>query len=318
MGTSMPPLKRLAGHSATATAALPDLGDDHKVTVNVGAGNTLWVWDPADAIHVQKVYRIQGVLTGCFPKVPMQDTFASLPLRLMPEEAAYLRDRGRAVFVSEEPLARSLPTLLDRGHFDAMRHEQFQQQADLFTILRESHTDVHKDELLKRFEEEQSRAMEQEGRPSLRDREELWRTERERWLGKPIEDIRHVFNMELPTRSWRVGQSLIHLPEISFQYPTNDKESAACVVFTALMDAGFSVTSGANYGADFLAFRGDPHVVYSSYMVKVVREKEEFKLDEYLRLGRVATTAKKAILWAIVIDNNSQVRFCCSKWALMK
>lgn len=104
------------------------------------------------------------------------------------------------------------------------------------------------------------------------------------------------------------------------------------------MDCGFSVTSGSNYGSDFLVFKGrtrkfnpknclidsdnrfslgDPRFVYSAYMVKAIELDKGENLDEYLRLGRVAATAKKAMLYALVTPD-LQVRLCCSKWALLK
>ena len=52
-------------------------------------------------------------------------------------------------------------------------------------------------------------------------------------------------------------------------------------------------------------------------MVKVMAMADGVSLDEYLRLGRVATTAKKALLW-ILVSEDLQIRFCCSKWSLMK
>lgn len=62
---------------------------------------------------------------------------------------------------------------------------------------------------------------------------------------------------------------------------------------------------------------GDSHALYSLYIVKVVHEDQGEGLDENLRLGRVATTAKKALLFATVSDS-LKVRLCCSKWALMR
>jgi hypothetical protein len=51
-------------------------------------------------------------------------------------------------------------------------------------------------------------------------------------------------------------------------------------------------------------------------MVKVSALSGGASLDDYLRLGKVATMAKKALLW-IMLSDDLQVRFCCSKWALI-
>lgn len=78
-------------------------------------------------------YRIQGVTTGCYSKVPLQNTFLTLPIQLMPEEAAYLRDTGHAVFVNEASMVQ-MPTLLDAAIFQTARDEQFTQQVRWSTL----------------------------------------------------------------------------------------------------------------------------------------------------------------------------------------
>lgn len=81
----------------------------------------------ADAVHLQQTYNIQGCSVGLYPRVPVQDTFLSLPIQLMPEEAAYLRDTNRARFVDANGLAK-IPSLADGIAFADVRQEQVQQQ----------------------------------------------------------------------------------------------------------------------------------------------------------------------------------------------
>ena len=52
-------------------------------------------------------------------------------------------------------------------------------------------------------------------------------------------------------------------------------------------------------------------------MVKVVKDDQLEGLDVYLRLGRVATSAKKAVIW-VMVDKDLDVRFSCNKWALLR
>ena len=61
-------------------------------------------------------------------RVPVQDAFLSLPVALMPEEAAYLRDKKMARFVDEGKLVK-MPNLMDADHFHNARSLQVSQQA---------------------------------------------------------------------------------------------------------------------------------------------------------------------------------------------
>ena len=72
---------------------------------------------------MQSQHHVMGCATGCFAKTPLQDIFKSLPLRLTPAEAAYLRDSGAARFVSEDNLLKS-PDRMDQAKFQAFREKE--------------------------------------------------------------------------------------------------------------------------------------------------------------------------------------------------
>ncbi|OQV19656.1 hypothetical protein BV898_06428 [Hypsibius exemplaris] len=288
---------------------------DRVITISVGVQGSLLVWDPLDAIVLQRNYRIQGASMGMHPRVPVQDAFMSLPIALMPEEGAYLRDKQQARFEDESSLVK-MPTLMDVVKFHDARKVQVSQQDEIYDKLRPRHFDLHRDVVYSKYLRELQEAAAVEGVKLPESPDDLWELLRARLLAHP--DLQNqVVNVELPTRSWRAQMGGLKMAEIAFHYPETSKERCFYAAYAALMDRGFSVTSGSNYGADFLAFKGDPHLVYSSYMVKVINVAEGDSLDDYLRLGRVATTAKKALLW-VMVSEDLLVEFCCSKWSLMK
>ena len=84
---------------------------------------------------------------------------------------------------------------------------------------------------------------------------------RERILSQSDED-NQIVNVELPTRSWRAQLGLLSMEETGFDYPETQKERGLYAAYWALMESGFSITSGANYGADFLVFKGQDLYVF--------------------------------------------------------
>lgn len=130
-------------------------------------------------------------------------------------------------------------------------------QLELFRELRARHLDTHKDELMSKYQTVLQEKASQESKDFSTCPEEVWPRVREYLLAQPVEDIKQVFNMELPTRSWRADMNVIKLHQVSFHYPTTSRQKALYTVYSALVNGGFTLTSGAIYGADFLAFKGN-------------------------------------------------------------
>ena len=63
------------------------------------------------------------------------------------------------------------------------------------------------------------------------------------------------------------------------------------------MNQGFYLTFGLKYGADFLAYQGDPLAIHSLYIVKIL-ESSEIKVTDLLVYERMANTNRKSLLLA--------------------
>lgn len=80
---------------------------------------------------MQRTYRIMGNPVGCYPKTPLQNIFMSLPYRIHPAEAAYLRDRQLAVFLDESILT-TLPTPEQEAGFAERRKQEISENVSTF------------------------------------------------------------------------------------------------------------------------------------------------------------------------------------------
>ncbi|XP_055342994.1 tRNA-splicing endonuclease subunit Sen34-like [Paramacrobiotus metropolitanus] len=286
-----------------------------KITISVGDAGTLHVWNHDDVIMMQKKYHVMGNAVGCFAKTPLQDVFTSLPVRLTSAEAAYLRDIRAARFVREAELTAA-PTEAQAELFHAHRQRQYIDQVQILAQNRIAEIESKRDKIFAgKISKMRADAL-AKGITLPADEEEIWKIMRDELLSRPVTHDGHV-KLELPLRSWRTGMQMLKLPECEFSYPESHEEKIYYAAYFKLMLAGFWTTSGVKYGGDLLLYEGDVHVKHSVCIVKIVEDSKETSLEEILRLGRVATSCHKAVLWASV-DNNYDVNFTCSKWALMK
>jgi tRNA-splicing endonuclease subunit Sen34 len=55
-----------------------------------------------------------------------------------------------------------------------------------------------------------------------------------------------------------------------WSYPRNDSQRRKCAVFAHLHARGLTLTSGAKFGAEYLAYPGDPAAYHASFTVRVM------------------------------------------------
>lgn len=82
--------------------------------------------------------------------------------------------------------------------------------------------------------------------------------------------------------------------------------------FKNFWERKFYITSGANFGGDFLVYPGDPIFYHSNYIVRCLNENETVYPTELVVLGRVATTVRKKGVISYLQDG--KVNYITIKW----
>lgn len=75
-------------------------------------------------------------------------------------------------------------------------------------------------------------------------------------------------------------------------------------VFLDLWERGMFVTSGEAFGADFIAYPGDPMMFHASHIVIVMNGTEISKTD-LITKGRLAVTVNKICIFAYSVNDES-------------
>ena len=118
--------------------------------------------------------------------------------------------------------------------------------------------------------------------------------------------------IHIPTEMPRRMQSL---PPAVWTYPKTDREKLRYRVFLDLWEKGYYLTSGVNFGGDFLAYPGDPMRYHSFYIVIVVPWGKRITPFEMISAGRLGATVKKTALLCSVNDDTEEVVYTSVKWS---
>jgi tRNA-intron endonuclease, archaea type len=86
------------------------------------------------------------------------------------------------------------------------------------------------------------------------------------------------------------------------------------LVYTRLRKAGFVVSSGIKFGADFAAYERGPGIDHAPYLVRVAAGSTKISATDIVLAGRLATTVHKQFIIAIPDLAKNEVSFLGFDW----
>jgi tRNA-intron endonuclease, archaea type len=86
------------------------------------------------------------------------------------------------------------------------------------------------------------------------------------------------------------------------------------MVYSKLRDAGFVVTPGIKFGADFAAYERGPGLDHAPYLVRVAVPSMKITATDIVLAGRLATTVRKQFIIAIADVAKGEVSFVGFDW----
>ena len=86
------------------------------------------------------------------------------------------------------------------------------------------------------------------------------------------------------------------------------------LVYTRLREAGFVVSPGIKFGADFAAYEHGPGLDHAPYLVRVAPASVKMTATDIVLAGRLATTVRKQFILAIPDIETEQVSFIGFDW----
>ena len=86
------------------------------------------------------------------------------------------------------------------------------------------------------------------------------------------------------------------------------------MVYTKLREAGFVVTPGVKFGADFAAYERGPGLDHAPYVVRVAIPSNKMTATDIVLAGRLATTVRKQFIIAVADAAKDEVSFVGFDW----
>jgi len=86
------------------------------------------------------------------------------------------------------------------------------------------------------------------------------------------------------------------------------------LVYNKLREAGFVVSPGIKFGADFAAYEHGPGIDHAPYLVRVASSSVKIAATDIVLAGRLATTVRKQYIMAIPDLEKDQVSFLGFDW----
>lgn len=238
----------------------------------------IFVYNLKDWKTLRQEYRIVGQIIGSSTSIP------SLPVKLLPEEAALLLENNLAKIY--ESCSSSANNAESRKVFEDT----------LLKVQQKEYREIRKLQL-----------------ESLIDKI----IEKRRNLGddRSKEDI---FTEELDKSSqisWdnMVWPILLEDNCSEFTLVSQDAISSLTTplklsIFKDLWTRGYYITNGEKFGGDFLVYFGDPIAYHAIFIVKCVEQGEEFSPAHLIALGRLGVAVKKkAVLGSLEGDKVSYI-----------
>ena len=274
---------------------------------------------------LRKTHHILGVLMGTLPHVPQQNVFLGLPLKLLPEEARFLVEKGVAfVVVDSEWHAKSLKggsaeqrqlylnSIAREGEraAAALERDKMERTEKAMRHLRLDTPSVRSNKSSSVLNDTQSEASESflfaDG-PS---------TKSPRSSPHPIAESKESWAMTPSTTN-----QMLPRPAPGSRVPLPSVKASSYAVFKQLHDHGYHMSPGLRFGCEFMAYPGDPLRYHSHFLAVSADWDKEIDLIDLVGGGRLGTGVKKGFLIGgkepSTAEKETRTRTFCIEWGGM-
>ncbi|OJJ98712.1 hypothetical protein ASPACDRAFT_30483 [Aspergillus aculeatus ATCC 16872] len=228
-----------------------------------------------DAVtYLRREHHICGVLTGTLPQIPQQNVFLGLPLKLMPEEARLLVEKGVACIVDEVKAQREGMRALREADRQKYRRELESQGAHAMR-LQTNRKEQQREEALKRVDAKKTAAKKRAAAAAAA-AAAVGEGEGKSAAGTGSDEPAPPDTAPAPAEDTPMPPS----------YP----------LFAHLHAEGYYLSPGLRFGCQYLAYPGDPLRFHSHFLVVGADWDEELDLMAVVAGGRLGTGVKKGFL----------------------
>ncbi|KAL9078431.1 MAG: hypothetical protein Q9157_002659 [Trypethelium eluteriae] len=297
----------------------------------------------ADVVtFIRREHHITGVLIGNLPQAPQQNVFSGIPSELMPEEVRLLVEKKVAYVIEDAARHRNAFRNMSGSERMAVL-AAFDKQGREAARKAQNKASKRQEEALKRKGMTAAPKVRNDSRASASS--EAGVDEDEILFASPANSF------PTPTLASTASQASVSVneskpfgitPAMSYpalspptppseSWPTSIPEAPPSYpLFKYLHDKGYFLSPGLRFGAQYMAYPGDPLRFHSHFLAVGKEWEEEWELGELVGGGRLGTGVKKGFLVggtatdSVSKDSNTHeglgdqgVRAFCVEWSGM-
>ncbi|KAK9760687.1 tRNA-splicing endonuclease subunit [Basidiobolus ranarum] len=277
----------------------------NKIAVYIAQGHG-FLRDATAACTLRSEYRIVGVLVGSLPRLPLQNSFFSLPILLMPEEVTFLLEKGLVSLIDDKDSYRE-PTEAEIEEYQGnlSREEHFRQQ--LFEEKKRNNPKA------------QANSIDVDLKVNGKSEEEI--------PSIPTQELRKTRKaVKVPTSSsqyaWHDPKKVYDTIEEArangvWEFPSTAAEKLRYKVFVDLREKGYFITPGSKFGGDYLLYPADPLRYHSHFVASIVPYDKELMPVDLVGFGRLGSAVKKSHLLCSYDLVHDSFKYFCVEWTGM-
>lgn len=254
------------------------------------------LWHANEYKIVRQNYRIVGSLLGSLPGYRQQDSTRGLPVLLSKEEVYVLRKnewarlrfktkkRKRNSSENEEAEERELLQPKTTTTTNQLRAMKASKKSQWGGAAKKKQKVVPK----KKKEEEETKKKSNNNRDRIVDWEQV--------LGRSSSVVLPLITSEMDDAPPEEEEEEAYEKRVWRKMSKIDRYK--CAVFKDLHEKGFTMTSAAKFGGDYLAYPGDPMLFHAYFTVRVLERGEKMTPLSCSSVTRMAHAARKNVVFA--------------------
>ena len=267
-----------------------------------------FLYDTDVITFLRREHHITGVLIGTLPQAPQQNVFLGVPIELMPEEARLLVEKSLAYVIDDAP-----------RHRDGLRDLRAAERTAILAVFRKQGSEAaqaaqnqagkRKAEALKRkgMNPRQEKSSDSISNPfsdqSVDEDELLFASPANSFPTPSPHSSTPLSSTSVPEiKPFGITPPLSY-PLLAPPQPPSEPSSPSLVevppsypLFRHLHDKGYFLSPGLRFGAQYMAYPGDPLRFHSHFLAVGKDWEDEWELGELVAGGRLGTGVKKGFL----------------------
>ena len=283
---------------------------ENPIKIVMISGNP-FIYNVKDFRRLRNKCHIVGNLVGAPARFPRQIKQNGLPLLLMNEEVTLCLEKKFARVVEYPELAQPKSEEIKEG-LKKLERESYELQCIIAKEQRKKEIENMVDKIVIGKRRKVENKLMKDPSLSIHPLD----ITRESVLEEEFNKLRKLPEGSMLVETYKEHPFINTFKAVDYdwKYPSNKEEKERYIVFKDLWERKYWITSGCKFGADFLAYPGNPLLYHASLNVRIKKDDEDIDILDTITGARLSTNVNKSYVIASC-DKEGKPHYISWKWA---